>query len=268
MENRQFISHNIAVKFKNFDRKMRNIWYEYCYLNDFISNSPHPSIKKIKITGETGSYIDNKRLGGLKTHFLKTSNAQSHFIDTILLFEQFIYYMSKENFTAFPEKLGREPLSGQKLTQLIYKKNNIEDIISSIIEEKNRKIFYGNPVDIFLKDPCKFGYKKYFEDNYLQIIKYFKQIIATRNIIIHNNSRVDSKYLKETKSTTYKNKEIVIISSEFLRESILILNGLITELTNQYLTVNFSSTYRSKHIKMRADKFKHRTLTNYFKSFD
>jgi hypothetical protein len=47
--------------------------------------------------------------------------------------------------------LGTEPLSGQKLTKLIYDKNSIVEILESIIEEKNRKIFYGNPVDIFLK---------------------------------------------------------------------------------------------------------------------
>ena len=268
MENNEYVSHNIARKFIEFDKQIRNIWYEYIYLEEVISNTPPINIPKRKITGTTRGTLDSKRTGTLKVNFLCTKNSQSHFIDAIIQFEQFIYYLSEQNFTVFPKKLGTEPLSGQKLTKLIYDKNSIVEILESIIEEKNRKIFYGNPVDIFLKDPCKFGYKKYFEDNYLQIIKYFKQIIATRNIIIHNNSRVDSKYLKETKSTTYKNKEIVIISSEFLRESILILNGLITELTNQYLTVNFSSTYRSKHIKMRADKFKHRTLTNYFKSFD
>ena len=268
MENRQFISHNFAVKFKNFDRKMRNIWYEYCYLNEFISNSLHPSIKKIKITGETGSYIDNKRLGGLKTHFLKTSNAQSHFIDTILLFEQFIYYMSKENFTAFPEKLGREPLSGQKLTQLIYKKNNIEDIISSIIEEKNRKIFYGNPVDIFKKDPCKFEYKDFFINNYSKELGYFSQIIATRNIIIHNNSKIDSKYLKETKNNTLKEKQHIDISSEYLRETILLLIGLVSELTKNYLETNFNNSYHSGLVERRVKNFRKRSSTNYFKCFE
>jgi hypothetical protein len=52
----------------------------------------------------------------------------------------------KQNFTVFPKKLGTEPLSGQKLTKLIYDKNSIVEILESIIEEKNRKIFYGNPV--------------------------------------------------------------------------------------------------------------------------
>lgn len=253
----EYITENIVVKFKDFDRKMRNIWYEYVYLDKIITESKPVNFSCLSVADDDDAIINSNKCGGLKLTFIEDNNGKSHYIDAILLFEQFVYYLSKTNFSIFPKKLGKEPLSGQKLINMIYSENTIENVLQLVIEEKNRKIFYGNPSDIFEKDPCKFGHSTYFKHNYPNELIYFKKIIAIRNIIIHNNSRIDSKFIKEVRNSTYRRKEKIKITPEILKETIFFLIGLISELTCKFLENNFHSTiYSHSTLKKRKEKFK------------
>ncbi|HEM3505619.1 TPA: hypothetical protein U1B13_001592 [Streptococcus suis] len=160
--------------------------------------------------------------------------------------------MAEINSILFPKKLGDSPMDSKKLMDLVYNYAMVEEIIEKIVEEKVRSIFYGNPTAIFLKDPCKFELKNYFKDNYEKELGFFSKIIAYRNIIIHNDSRVDSKFLKECKYSDFILNQKITISTNYLIASIALLVGLAGEITTIYL--------REVH------KFEPRKTTNLYRS--
>ena len=107
-----------------------------------------------------------------------------------------------------------------------YSKDTKEEMISKIIEEKLRSIFYGNPLDIFEKDKVQLSFGKYFTDNYQHVLDEYKEITATRNVIIHNNGKVDRKYLREVVGTSYNLRNRIILERQYLKKTLSILEGL------------------------------------------
>jgi hypothetical protein len=54
--------HNIARKFIEFDKQIRNIWYEYIYLEEVISNTPLSIFPKEKLLVRQGELLTVKEL--------------------------------------------------------------------------------------------------------------------------------------------------------------------------------------------------------------
>ena len=255
----QFISQNIITKFKQFEAKMKDNLQEYIMLNKAmreynLEDISYPSI----YTGEL-IYCKAAFYSGKKSHFIDFKNSKLHFIEAITMFENYINYLAEINFNNFPRKLGNSPLESSKLMTLIYEYEHSDDIIEKIIEEKVRSIFYGNPKNIFLKDPCKFELKNYFIDTYKVEITYFSNIVARRNAIIHNNSRVDTKFLKECENSNYIINDKIIISEDYLLATISLLVGLAGEVTSVYLENVYRCTPRKSSILYQSTK-KFRTL--------
>lgn len=238
--NNEYQLQNLISKFKVYQMHMKDIWQDYNYLQQTIKSTKLRDMEIESLFNHTKKLKRARNLSGRKSSFLSYNNGKSHFIDAIITFEQFIYYLSKENFKHFPKKLGKEPMHAKKLMTLIYDQEDANTIIERIIEEKNRGIFYGNPIDIFTKDPCKFQVKNFFKDNYTQELTLFSEVIARRNIVIHNDSRVDSKYIKETKRTDIVNGQKMIINSDYLKGTIILLLGLSAELLSVYLKNNYN----------------------------
>ena len=255
----QFIPQNIVTKFKQFEAKMKDNLQEYVMLNKAmrgynLEDIPYPSIYSGELIYSKAAFYSGK-----KSHFIDFKNTKLHFIEAITMFESYINYLAEINFNNFPRKLGESPLDSSKLMNLIYEYDRSEDIIEKIIEEKVRSIFYGNPKNIFLKDPCKLELKNYFNDNYREEITYFSNIIARRNAIIHNNSRVDTKFLKECKNSNYNINEKIIISEEYLLATSSLLVGLAGEVTSLYLENVYKFSPRKTSILYDSTK-KFRTL--------
>jgi hypothetical protein len=88
------------------------------------------------------------------------------------------------------------------------------------------RIFYGNPLDFFQKDKARLEFKDFFKSNYQPQLEQYTEIVARRNIIVHNGGKVDRKYLREVNGATAKLGSVVYLSSDYLRESIVIMEGL------------------------------------------
>ncbi|CAG9238667.1 hypothetical protein BGLA2_860019 [Burkholderia gladioli] len=115
--------------------------------------------------------------------------------------------------------------SYQKLIRLILDGKDKEDIIDRLVEEKVRGIFYGNPVDVFLKDKAKMEFGTFFKDLYSSEVEIFKKIIAARNLIAHNNGRIDRKYQREADPAAVLGR-VLVIDRDLLKNSIYILSLL------------------------------------------
>lgn len=136
-----------------------------------------------------------------------------------------------------------------KILKIIIDSSDKQEIINRISEEKIRGIFYGNPVDFFKKDKARIGYGKYFADNYEKALNQYAEIIARRNIIIHNNGKVDRKYLREIPDTTFRLSEKIKIDKQYLKETIILLHGISTVVMQQAILINYKKNIKREKVK-------------------
>jgi hypothetical protein len=115
-----------------------------------------------------------------------------------------------------------------KLLKIVIDSADREEIIRKIAEEKIRSIFYGNPTDFFTKDKANIGLGDYIKNNYKNAIGNYQEIVARRNISIHNNGRVDRKYLREVGRSSSKLGQKLQINREYFKSALVILRGLAT----------------------------------------
>jgi hypothetical protein len=113
-----------------------------------------------------------------------------------------------------------------KLLEIIVNSSDKAEMIEKLIEERVRALFYGQPSDFFLKDKSKLGFGDYFSKSYPTVIERYSEIAARRNLIIHNDGRVDRKYLREVPTTSLKLGQKAPVDQEYLRRSLLTLHGL------------------------------------------
>lgn len=146
-------------------------------------------------------------------------------METVLLVEDYIFDLISGVYLDYPKKLLSEEnnendvgnKSGyQKLVKLILDSRDHAEVIDKLVKEKIREIFYGNPVDVFLKDKAKLEFGSYFKDNHNAEIVKFKMIVAIRNLIAHNNGRVDRKFIREADSAVII-CQIAKIDRQFLK---------------------------------------------------
>lgn len=228
---------NAAIKivkaFKEYVGNMNNVWEEYSYLSSCVYNSKH-SVFYIK--GLFTNENHNKTIvdaGGMQTRFKQGGNTRSHFLDSIGLFENYISFITKTVYKSYPKKMGFPNMNDKKMLDIIIDSSSKEMMLDKIIEEKVRGIFYGNSKEIFTKDKCNIGCENIFnQEKYAAVIEMYSEIIGRRNLIVHNNGRVDKKYLRENKNSKFNENKKIIISDNYLRGSISLLIGLAALYTN------------------------------------
>ncbi len=86
-----------------------------------------------------------------------------------------------------------------KYLNLILDSDTKEEIFSKIIEDKLRSYLYGNPIEVLEKDKIKLAFKTHFKANYQHILDEYKEITARRNIVVHNNGRIDENILEKSR---------------------------------------------------------------------
>ena len=172
-------------------------------------------------------------LGAFSSLRLKSS-PRSSLVESVITFEDFLSYIIYTVYSDYPGKLlsvdeGNQIESSDrksKLLNTIIHSENKEEIIDKLIEEKSRSIFYGNIVDFFIKDRAKLEFRDHFKVELSDPIKKnLAEILARRNIIVHNNGRIDRKYIRETNSSEPLGKKIKI-DEQYLKYSIITLQGI------------------------------------------
>jgi len=159
--------------------------------------------------------------------------------------EDFLQKVTFRVYRDFEGKLETSmetPEQQSKLLKIIIDSNDKTEIIGRIAEEKIRGIFYGNPADFFVKDKAKIGLNNHFKDNYNLALEEYKEVIARRNVLTHNNGKVDRKYLREVKNAIFSLDDKVTVSKTYLKDSIFLLHGLSTIVVEQVIKNNYSAT--------------------------
>lgn len=133
-----------------------------------------------------------------------------------------------------------------KLINLIVDCVDKQEIIERIVEEKVRSILYGNPVDFFIKPKTKLRFQKYFETKCQSQLAQYAEITARRNVIAHNNGRVDRKYLREVPHTTLTLNQAVSLNEAYLSESISLLLCLAARATELVLVGHYGAIANGK----------------------
>lgn len=216
----------IHTMFHVFRRDMANIWKEYYYVTHLLQHTTKEEYHSLALHSNTSKLMNKSYVGGMQSRLLNGSNSRTHFIETICRFEDYINSLASIVFHDYPYKISGSKMDAQKLYDYILQSPDKETIIDHIIEEKIRSIFYGNPVEIFTGDKCKFELGTLFKDKYKDAIPFFAEIIGRRNLIVHNSGRVDKKHLRENSSSTLKGGQKIIVSEDYLRGTIGLLIGI------------------------------------------
>ncbi|MFC6387744.1 hypothetical protein [Methylorubrum zatmanii] len=241
-EKEAFAAPNISGLFKNLNSGLNEIWEDYLTINYYLGEV-HTGIKRGKLPRVTIDKLVHRdgaepaaanTIYGILSRFKNKSLSRHAFIDGVSLFELFMSRLTFLVHIDYPAKLkglandqGSENESRKsKLIDMILDSSDRHEIIHKLIEEKVRGIFYGNPVDLFKKDKARIGFGTYFKDNHTQLLEAFKEITARRNIIIHNESRVDRKYLLEVETSSLKLGSVADITEDYLKTSLLVMKDL------------------------------------------
>ena len=211
--------------FKSFREDMSNVWREYCFLKDCISSTPVMEYPMKNLHSNNVVIKKGKIAGGMKTRFLTGVNASNHLIQAIGLFERYISSLAEMVYLDYPGKISGG-MDGKKMFQVILDSEDKEAILKALAEEKVRSVFYGRPRDIFEKDDFDLMLKKAFTETYKDAMPLYQELTSRRNIIIHNSSRIEKKYLKENPDSPFKKGEKVVISGDYLRGAIGLLLGI------------------------------------------
>lgn len=216
----------IHTMYKSYRGDMKNIWEEYTFLNSSIYGIKKEGFEIKSLVTNTKSNKTVKDAGGMRTRFLQGGNTKNHYIDAICTFENYICKLASFIYHDFPAKTQGGGMDATKLYTLILNSDSKEDMVDAMIEEKIRSIFYGNPVDVFIKDKCKFELGSIFKEDYSKTMEYYSDIVGRRNVLIHNGGKVDLKYLRENPDSKLTEGKKIIISEDYLRGTIGILLGI------------------------------------------
>lgn len=225
---------NIHNEYKKYRGQMNNIWEEYTFLEEMIRHSPKREYQVLSLYNNSIKTKRSKDAGGMQNRFLDGNNSKAHFLDTVELFEYYVATLVKKVYIDYPDRL--RGINDSKALDAILNNTYKGDMINCLVEEKVRSIFYGNIKDIFIKDKCGIGINQNFAVDYKNELDLLTEIVGRRNIIIHNSGRVDSKYLKENRSSKLIKGQKVQISEKYLRGTIGLLEGLAAKLTVSILS--------------------------------
>lgn len=249
--------------FLNFSGDMRNLWEEYSFLNQQLLTTELKEFE-IKSLYNTETHPKKKsNAGGMREKFIKSSNGSNHFVSAISTFEDYIALLCKNVYTMYPQQIEAKDFDGAKIFHIILDSEDKKDMLEKIVEQKVRGIFYGKPTDIFLKDRCHFGLNNVFQNKYMVEIKIYEEMTARRNLIVHNQGRVDRKYLKEIPNSTFKNGEKIFIEESYLRCAIALLIG-IAAICSECIVNKYSHENIAGSIKRSVESFERASNRDWF----
>lgn len=230
--------HNIYSAFKNYRQQLHHIWEDVTFVDhyaDAIHNQLlHGELDDLRILSLLAPqyhYPNAHRTMQILKRLRTTTNNRRAFIEATSTFEDFLSQLVFRVYRDYPGKLisrrsDDHPMQSSNLLDLVVKSKDKEEIISRIIEERIRSLFYGNPVDFFQKDKAKLEFGDYFRSNHQGALEDLQEVLARRNIIVHSGGRVDRKYLREVRNSSLQLGRKLNISMLYLRASLALFGGL------------------------------------------
>jgi hypothetical protein len=269
-EKQRFGAPNVVSLFRRFNSELNEIWEDYTSITFYMS-TVHDGVKSGKIKAVSIPKLVHKPRVQPSSHnvvygilnSIRTKTSGKHaFIDAVSLFEHYMSKLVLRVYMDFPHKLkGLNKDSGEeadarrkKLLDVILDSSNRDEMIEKLIEEKIRSLFYGNPSDLFDNDKANIGFKTHFKDNkdnQVSLVKKFQEITARRNIIMHNEGRVDRKYLSEAPGSVLKIGEVVGFDEAYLRQSLLVIKELAASAAQLVATNIYKMPLRGKVNKVQ-----------------
>jgi hypothetical protein len=271
-EKKKFGAPHIGSLISKFNSELNEIWEDYKAL-DFYLLETHKQIKvgsmACVIIPRLVSKPRMERLSaaaiyGIISRVRDKTAGRHAFIDAIGLFEHFISMLVFKVYLDYPSKLKglsqqtemEDASRQQRLLRVIFESVDRNEMIHKLIEEKVRGIFYGNPIDLFSKDKALIEFGDHFKKNKTSLLEELAEIIARRNIITHNQGRVDRKYLREVSTASVRLGQRAKIDEEYLRRALLVMKELAADAaqlvaTNIYKEPLFG---RAKRVQEAAKK--------------
>lgn len=154
----------------------------------------------------------------------------SRFVDN---FEVYLVDILREVLRQKPDILR----SRQQTVTLEYllEFERIDDLIQDIIESKVNSLSYKGFLEL----------EQWYKEKGIPLvvkqedIHVVVELIATRNVIVHNRGRVDEKYLRTVPTSAYKVGELREIDVDDLFSTLSILNSIVSE-TDQEIAQKFN----------------------------
>ena len=234
----------IATRFRHFKKNMYDCWEAYVLLQYYLPQV-HDSVKagdmsplRIKqVIADSELDLTVRRTLGAISHITQKASSRSTILTSVSHFENYLCDLCMYVFRDYPQKISASDTTEtddrrEKLSQVIFDSSSREEIIERLIEEKVRGIFYGNPIDFFTKDKAKLEFGTEFSSRFQPAITNLAEVIARRNIIAHNDGRIDRKYLREVRGSTARLGEIVQLDANYLREAIDLMLGIASTATH------------------------------------
>lgn len=233
----------IHVRYKRFDKEQRDIWESFCLIDfympkikDAVKDDIFPQLSFDRIYDGTNKTVKKVDIYGALQSLSVKGNYRRTLLEAVLTFEDYItdliqiVYLDIPTILSSGQNNNSNSTGYQKLLKLVLTSEDKQEIVDKLVEERIRSIFYGNPLDVFEKDKANLGLGTYFKDNHSQELKTYRKIIAVRNIIAHNNGKIDRKFIKEVDLNLELGKKF-IIDREFLKEAISTLLLFATQTT-------------------------------------
>lgn len=232
----------LHVRYKRFQKEQRDIWESFSIIEfyapkirDAIKNDVFPSLTIDRIWNDSDRTLSKNNTYGALTSLERRGNLRSTLLEVVLVFEDYMSDLIELVYLDIPNKLmsmqDDSNSSGyQKLLRLMLSSSDKDEMVDRLVEEKIRGVFYGNPLDVFEKDKAKLEFGSFFKDNYSNELNEFRKIVAARNVVAHNNGKIDRKYQREVDSSAKLGKKIEI-DREFIKNSIHVLSLLAAQST-------------------------------------
>jgi hypothetical protein len=240
-ERQQVGAARVGSLFRAFNSELNEVWEDYSavafYMPEvvrLIGVGPMPNLRMSRLVSRNHlKELSKNTTQGIASRIVYKTNGRHAFIDGVSLFEHFMSGLTLKVHMDFPGKLkGLTEQSGEpearrlKLIDIVLDSDDRYEMIQKLVDEKVRGIFYGNPTDLFTKAKINLDFGSHFKDNCQSELAAFSEVTARRNIIIHNQGRVDRKYLSEVKESPLRLGQAVSIDRDYLLRSFLVLKGL------------------------------------------
>lgn len=277
-ERKQYGGPNISKLFRVFNSNLNEIWDDYISIN-FYLRKIHEGVKSGDVVPVSILKLvlkprlqpaDRKVIYGIIQRIGKKTSGIHAFIDAVTLFEHFMSKLVLTVYMDFPNKLrglNKDPVEEadtrrKKLLDVILESADRDEMIAKLIEEKIRGFFYGNPSDLFEKDKANIGFKTHFKENQRSLVGAFQEITARRNIIMHNDGRVDQKYLSEVPGSALKLGDASFIDEVYLKEALLAIKELAASSAQLVATNIYKSPAKGKVDKVQKAAGRRRVAEN------
>ncbi|AWM17222.1 hypothetical protein DKG76_10815 [Bacillus inaquosorum] len=278
MTNQKWLASNIGHAFKKYRTDMRMLWDSYTLIDFYFPHIKEKIIKnEIDLVKANPTYgqttvrqLDRGETLGRINRLLEKENPKRILIDAVARFEFYWGEIVTMVYKAYPHKLQSNKQSsnnvtdGTKLMSYIVESISREEIINKIIEEKVRSLFYGKPTDLFTKKSFKLEFADHFETNYKKELMFFSEITARRNLFVHNNGIIDSKYIKEASNSNYNIGEKIPLTENYLRGVIALLEGLSAEATSIIIENICGERVKGGRLKFSRKSFAYSVKNNYY----